>query len=147
MLKQSLLFTVLALFFAPFIAQAQTVTIEAQDNLRFSVEKIVAQPGEEITIKLVNNTKFPAVAMSHNLVLLKNKADASAFAQAAMMAKDNGYIPADKTDLIIAHTAMLAGGESDTITFTAPKEPGTYVYICTFPGHFAAGMVGKLVVK
>jgi azurin len=51
------------------------------------------------------------------------------------------------SDQIIAHTGLVAGGESDTVTFTAPEEPGDYEYICTFPGHFAAGMKGTLTVK
>jgi azurin len=32
-------------------------------------------------------------------------------------------------DWVIANTAMLGGGESDVITFTAPTEPGEYVYL------------------
>ena len=32
-------------------------------------------------------------------------------------------------------------------TFKVPAEAGSYDYICSFPGHFAAGMRGKLVVK
>ena len=33
------------------------------------------------------------------------------------------------------------------VTFDAPTEPGEYVYLCSFPGHYAAGMKGLLVVK
>ena len=33
------------------------------------------------------------------------------------------------------------------IEFTAPAKPGSYTFFCTFPGHFAAGMKGVLVVK
>jgi len=28
-----------------------------------------------------------------------------------------------------------------------PAAPGSYPYVCTFPGHFVAGMKGNLVVK
>jgi uncharacterized cupredoxin-like copper-binding protein len=28
-----------------------------------------------------------------------------------------------------------------------PKAPGSYPYVCTFPGHFQAGMRGTLEVK
>lgn len=140
-----LLFAALAV--AAFAAQAETkVTIEGTNAMRFTVETITVEPGEKVTVKLVNNTSLPPAAMSHNWVLLKQSADPQAFARAAMSAKANGYIPKDKTDSIIAHTAMVAGGESDTVTFTAPTEPGKYMYICTFPGHFAAGMTGTLVV-
>jgi uncharacterized cupredoxin-like copper-binding protein len=37
-------------------------------------------------------------------------------------------------------------GESETITFTAPDQPGTYQIVCGMPGHVEAGMVGKLEV-
>ena len=46
---------------------------------------------------------------------------------------------------MIAHTDMVGGGESSTITFTAPAA-GEYPYICSFPGHFGL-MTGKLIVK
>ncbi len=148
MLRKSLafmLFSVLAV--SAFAAQAKTVTIEGQDNLRFSVETITAAPGEEITITLANESSLPAAAMAHNLVLLKADADPQAFNQAALDAKSNDYIPQQMEEQIIVHTELVAGGETDTVTFTAPEEPGEYTYICTFPGHFAAGMVGTLVVK
>lgn len=136
-----------ALSLCAFAAQAKSVTIIGKDNLRFSVETITVTPGEKVTVKLVNNTKMPAAAMSHDWVLLTPDAKPQAFAQAAMKAKANGYLPKNKMDKVIAHTGLVAGGESDTVTFTAPSEPGKYLYICTFPGHFVAGMKGTLIVK
>jgi len=37
-------------------------------------------------------------------------------------------------------------GESKTITFTAPSEPGIYQIVCGMAGHVEAGMVGQLEV-
>ncbi|HET6726140.1 MAG TPA: plastocyanin/azurin family copper-binding protein [Gammaproteobacteria bacterium] len=148
MFKKNLAFVLLAaLSMAAFAAQARTITIIGQDNLRFSVEKITAKPGEKLTVKLVNKTKLPAMAMSHDFVLLKQGADPHAFDQAASQAQATDYIPKSKADEVIAHTGMVAGGKSDSVTFTVPKKPGKYIYICTFPGHFAAGMKGYLIVK
>ncbi|HLR86303.1 MAG TPA: plastocyanin/azurin family copper-binding protein [Wenzhouxiangella sp.] len=140
---------VLAVFAtAAFALQAKTVEIEGLDSLDYSENTITAEPGEEITIKLTNNTELPADAMSHNLVVLVAEADAQAFDQAAQEAgADNDYLPADMDDQIIAHTDLVAGGESDSVTFNAPDETGEYDFICTFPGHFAAGMKGVLEVK
>ena len=42
---------------------------------------------------------------------------------------------------------MAANGQEVSTTFKAPAKPGTYPYICTFPGHFFAGMKGTLIVK
>ena len=41
-------------------------------------------------------------------------------------------------------TALVAPGKSGSVTVTLKK--GTYTYICTVPGHAAAGMKGKLKV-
>jgi azurin len=55
------------------------------------------------------------------------------------------YLPKDQS-AILAHTKIVGGGESDTVTFTAPDKPGTYPFFCSFPGHFSM-MKGKLIVK
>lgn len=111
------------------------------------LESISAEPGEKIRIRLTTISDLPESAMAHNFVLLAMSADPAAFANAAAKAKDNGYIPADKEDQILAMTDMAAGGETVEVTFTAPEEPGDYDYVCTFPGHFASGMKGKLKVQ
>ena len=37
-------------------------------------------------------------------------------------------------------------GETKTITFVAPEQPGMYQVICGMVGHLQSGMVGKLIV-
>ncbi len=148
MLKKTIVLMMFAvLSVSAFAAQAKTVEIEGKNSLRFSKEAITAKAGEEITVKLTNNSKLPAAAMAHNWVLIKKDADAQKLDEAASSAKANDYIPKDMSDQIIAHTGLVGGGESDSVTFKAPTEPGEYTYICTFPGHFAAGMKGTLTVK
>ncbi len=130
------------------IAQnAKVIEMKGTDQLRFSVENIEATSGQKITVKLSNDTKFPAVAMSHNFVLLKQSADVEAFDKASAQHADNGYIAPELEGQIIAHTGMAGGGETVEVTFDAPEKPGEYIYVCTFPGHFAAGMKGTLTVK
>ncbi|WP_138431210.1 plastocyanin/azurin family copper-binding protein [Fodinibius saliphilus] len=111
------------------------------------LESISAEPGEEIRIRLITKSSLPANAMAHNWILLTMGADGQAFATAAAQAKDNDYIPADKENQIIAQTGLAAGGETVEVTFTAPEEPGDYEYICSFAGHYAAGMKGMLNVE
>lgn len=43
-------------------------------------------------------------------------------------------------------TATIGGGESTTLTFTAPAT-GTYTFYCGVGGHRDAGMVGTLVTQ
>jgi plastocyanin len=57
------------------------------------------------------------------------------------------FAPPAGTDGALAWTPMLNVGDVGDITFRTPSEPGTYLYICTFPGHYIAGMVGDLIVE
>lgn len=123
------------------------ITTGEQSGDYLILETIEASAGEEITVRLTTESDMPASAMSHNFVLLTLDADADAFARASITARDNDYISPDNEDQVIVHTEMLGGGESDSVTFTVPEEPGEYTFICSFPGHYAGGMVGTLVVQ
>lgn len=122
-------------------------TVEVNGETYYLLEGITASAGEEITVELTTISSLPASSMSHNFVLLKQEADPKAFADAAMNAKDNNYIPTDMTDMIIAHTEMIGGGKTSSVSFTAPEQTGAYEYLCSFPAHFAAGMRGTLTVE
>ena len=81
--------------------------------------------------------------MGHNFVLLKKGVSLRDFAESAITAKENDYIPAG-TDFI-AHTGLIGGGESSSVTFDAPAA-GTYDFLCSFPGHYGI-MRGKFIVE
>ena len=85
--------------------------------------------------------------MGHNVVLLTGGTDPDAFALLAMEAATTEYLPAAMKSRVIAATRLLGPGESDTVTFTAPSAPGSYVFLCSFPGHFQVGMRGVLTVQ
>lgn len=134
----------------PNLVQAQdakTITMDGTDKMEFSKTDITAKPGQEITVKLTTVSNLPKSAMSHNFVLLKAEADASKVAQASAKYSDNDYISPELKDQIIAYTGMAGGGETVEVTFTAPEDAGEYEYVCTFPGHFLAGMKGTLTVE
>lgn len=150
MSKNSLKMLSMLLLFTSAVAFSQTakvIEMKGTDQMRFSVETIQASPGQKITVKLSNDSKFPAVAMAHNFVLLKQSADSKAVNLASSKQRDNDYIAPEMKDQIIAHTGLAAGGQTVEVTFNAPKKPGKYTYICTFPGHFQSGMIGVLIVK
>jgi azurin len=137
-----------ALVAAPF-ALAEDVKLEltGNDQMQYSVKALEVTEGQIVTLSFKHIGQLPVVAMGHNVVILKPGTELPAFAAKCAPAKDQGYIPQDEESkaLIIAHTKMLGGGESDEITFTAPA-PGAYPFLCTFPGHFAI-MQGVLTVK
>ena len=129
-------------------AQApRVVAITGTDAMKYSVTTITAKPGEKLTVKLTGQGAIPKVAMAHNFVLLALKTDATAFATAAANARATDFVPADKKADVIAHTGLAGAGETVEVTFKAPASAGAYPYLCTFPGHFQAGMKGTLTVK
>ncbi len=125
----------------------RTIEIIGTDNMKFDVTSIEAAPGEEITIKLTTKSNIPKQAMAHNVVVLDKDADVGAFANASARARDNDYLAPDYKDDIVAATGLAGGGETVEVTFTVPEETGNYEYICSFPGHYGAGMKGVLTVK
>ncbi|WP_310681743.1 plastocyanin/azurin family copper-binding protein [Aliifodinibius sp. S!AR15-10] len=127
--------------------QGITTGTEVGSDGMLELETISAEPGETIRIQLTTQSQMPATSMAHNFILLTLSADVDAFNSAAIKAKDNSYIPSDLTDQIIAQTDLAAGGETVKVTFTVPEETGDYPFICSFPGHYAAGMEGTLNVE
>ena len=109
------------------------LVLNSNDQMLFDKSVLKAQAGEEVNLLLNHTGQIGKEFMGHNFVLLKNGVDVDDFAQAAMLAKESEYIPAG--DETIAYTSMIGGGESDQISFTV-DQPGTYVFLCTFPGHY-----------
>jgi len=120
------------------------ITIQPVGNqMKYEETEFTVPAGEEISLTFENTATSPA--MEHNVVILTSDDDTvvNRVGQAAMNAADNEYVPDD--DAILAATDMSAPGETVSVTFTAPSEPGTYRYICTFPGHYTI-MQGTMTV-
>jgi azurin len=132
----------------PGASQAvRTIDIVGTEDMKYSVVTIDAKPGEQIRVRISSKGAMPKIAMAHNFVLLTQKADVPKFINAAAMARATDFIPLEMKDQIIASTGLAGAGETVEVTFKAPKAPGAYNYICSFPGHFQAGMKGTLTVK
>jgi azurin len=123
------------------------VEITGNDQMKFSVTSIAAKPGELLHVRLKSVGTLPKIVMAHNFVLLAKGTDATAFANAAALAATTAYIPAQFKAKVLASTALAGPGETVDVTFKAPAVAGKYVYLCSFSGHFVAGMKGVLVVK
>lgn len=130
---------------APAAADVTEVSIDGTDAMSFSQKTIKVPAGKKVKLTLHHTGKMAKEVMGHNWILLKAGVDGQAFANGAVAASATDYIPADKAGDIIAHTKLLGGGESDTITFDAP-EKGTYTFLCSFPGHYAI-MHGEFIVE
>ena len=121
---------------------SNNVILNSNDQMKFDKKIIRVNANQKITLTLNHNGRFPASSMGHNFVLIKKDVDVNEYALRAAGARNSEYIP--EGDNEIAYTKMLGGGESDTITFDSP-EPGTYVFICSFPGHYQL-MMGEFIV-
>lgn len=128
-------------------AAARTVEIVATDDMKYSVTTITAKPGEQLRVVLRTQGEMRKLIMAHNVVVLQQGVDPAAFNAAAASQRAANFIPPGQEKDIVAATALAGAGETVEMTFTVPDKAGRYDYICTFPGHFIAGMRGVLTVK
>jgi len=120
--------------------------IEGNDRMQFNVKRFQVPAGVELTLVLDNVGTMNKQAMGHNWVLITRETPTDIFAADASGASQNEYIPENWMESIIAYTAMTGGGEVVEVTFTVPEQTGDYDYLCTFPGHYYAGMKGVMEV-
>ena len=120
---------------AGFLYADQKITITGNDSMQFDVKEFTVQAGKKVELTFKNVGKLPKLAMGHNLVILKEGISPLKFGQKimGMGASPTNPLPKDSLDEVIAATKLLGPGESDTITFTAPKEAGLYQFLCSFP--------------
>jgi azurin len=126
------------------IKEARAIPIETGKNLTFATTEIRAGAGEPIMFTLSNPDVVP-----HNWALIRPGTLQSIGDAANRLITDpdalaRHYIP--KSDDVLAYTDIVHPGERFTIYFRAPKQPGRYPYLCTFPGHWQV-MNGTLIVE
>jgi azurin len=145
----SLAFALALVCAASLHAQVATTSIEisGNDSMKFNVTSFTVKPGEVVHVSLSNVGTLPKSVMGHNWVLLKEGKDGAAYSSAAANAKAEDYEPKDLAGDVIASIGLLGARQNGDVTFTAPTAPGSYVYICSFPGHFQVGMRGVMTVK
>lgn len=98
-------------------------------DFQFNPDSFVIPAGQEITLTATNSG-----AVVHEIVIMKF---------GTTVGDDFG----DEDEENIYWEVEVEPGQSATVTFTAPSEPGEYQLVCGTEGHFVAGMVGTLVVK
>jgi len=135
-------------FTAPAQAADKVCKLEISGNDLMQYDKkelTVAGDCTSVELTLHHPGKLPAATMGHNWVLSKT-ADATAVANDGLGAGlAANYVKADDKR-VIAHTKVIGGGESTSVTFPTSQlqKGGDYTFQCTFPGHSAL-MKGKLI--
>jgi glucose/arabinose dehydrogenase/azurin len=104
------------------------------DQLKFDVTRFTVKPGETVEIVLLNPDIMP-----HNLVIIApGKLEAVGALAEEMAARPDGFqknfVPA--TPDVLYSTKLIDQGALARLRVTAPTTPGSYPYLCTFPGHW-----------
>ena len=129
------------------VGPPRTIDIVANDEMKYSVTTITAKPGEQLRVRLIARGVVPKIAMAHNFVLLKPGTNELKFVEAGAAFRDQDFVAPTMKASVLAKTTLAGPGETVQVVFTAPAKPGSYSYLCTFSGHFQAGMRGVLIVK
>ena len=114
-------------------------TIEGNDAMRFNVNSItVPSSCSEFTINLQHTGQLPVAAMGHNVVITSASDMQAVAADGLAAGADNDYVKPDD-ERVIAHTELVGGGESTSVSFpvSAIQDGGPYEFFCSFPGHSA----------
>lgn len=112
-------------------------------QMAYDRERIVVQAGKPVEFIFENTDIMP-----HNLAITKpGRMEAiGQLAEATAQQPDAAqrhYIP-QSPDVLLG-SRLLQTRESQTLSWTAPREAGVYPYVCTYPGHWRR-MYGALYV-
>jgi azurin len=121
--------------------QPQTITITADDLMRFAPNQISIQAGAEVTLVLHNKGRIGS--LKHNFVLVKSEADIEKLGNLA--ASKGGEIPVEHRTLALAASDLTGPGQKTQVSLKI-TEKGTYYFFSSYPGSSAI-MRGKLIVK
>lgn len=140
------------LFSLSFSAQANAneceLAISANDMMQFDVKELsVPASCKEVTLTLTHSGQLPKAAMGHNWVLT-TAADMQPVANDGMAAGADMHYVKEADTRVIAHTDVVGGGSSSSVTFsTEGMTPSkAYKFFCSFPGHWAI-MQGDFIIK
>jgi azurin len=113
--------------------------ISGNDAMQFDKKELaVAADCTQVELTLKHPGKLPAQAMGHNWVLAKTADVAGISSDGIGAGFANDHIK--KGDArVIAHTKIIGGGQSTSVTFPTSvlKKGEAYTFFCTFPGHSA----------
>ncbi len=121
--------------------------VEGNDAMQFNVGSIAIPAScTSFKITLKHSGTMPVGAMGHNIVIAATADMQGIEADGIAAGAASNYVKPGDTR-VIAHTKLVGGGESDSISFPVDKlkAGGPYEFFCSFPGH-ATVMKGTISV-
>lgn len=122
--------------------------IEGSDAMQYNVSAIVVPSScKDFKITLKHTGTMPVTAMGHDVVITSQSDMQAVDADGIAAGAAAGYLKADDSR-VIAHTKLIGGGETTSVSFPVSKiqSGGPYVFFCSFPGHSAL-MKGTISVQ
>jgi azurin len=132
----------------PAVVTNCSTEIEANDAIQYNVGSIVVPSScTDFKITLKHTGNLPVASMGHDVVITKQSDMAAVDKDGATAGLDNGYLKSNDAR-VIAHTKLIGGGETTSVSFAVSKikDGGPYVFFCSFPGH-SAMMHGSISVE
>jgi len=104
------------------------------DQMLFDKDRIAAQAGKPVEIVFENGDIMP-----HNFVVtvpgaLEEVGLLGESSSTEPGALERNYVP--RSMKILFASKLLAPRDSQKLSFMAPRKPGVYPYVCTYPGHW-----------
>jgi len=118
--------------YEPGMKESKTITVTMSDSMRFSPEVITVKQGEVVKFEHTNSG-----AVTHEFVVGTEESLAE---HAVMMQK---FPNMEHEEPYMTH---VSAGESGSTLWKFDK-PGEYGFACLVPGHYEAGMKGKIIVQ
>lgn len=148
MIRKLVAISILTLASGHLLAAECSVDVDSTDQMTFTTKAIeIDKSCKQFTVNLKHSGSLPKAVMGHNLVISKYD-DMSQIATDGMsVGLDKSYLK-DGDDRVIAHTKVIGGGETDSVTFDVSKlDPAEkYGFFCSFPGHIGM-MKGTVTLK
>ena len=113
------------------------------ERMIYDKEILVVQAGKPVEFRFANTDNMP-----HNFAIIEpgSLEEIGLLAEATARdadAKDRHYVP--KSDKVLLASRLLQPGQSQSLSYEVPQQPGVYPYVCTYPGHWRR-MYGALYV-
>lgn len=128
-----------------WVSSSMKISVNALPGLQYEPRQLRVPPGARVSLAFRNGDP----SMPHNVAVVK-AAEIDEFGEHSMQLASNPrtiathYVPNEPGE--ICFSPILQPGDQYTLFFEAPKEPGEYRLVCTYPGHWRVMQASLYVI-